>query len=794
MIKKAIIFLMLLMPMVLKAQYTVGTWTLHPTYAAGQTQNCIDTGDRIYYLVSDCLYCFDKQTLENESYTKQNYLSDVNAITGIYYNYDKQYLVVVYTNSNIDFITNEGRIVNLPEIKDAILTTSKGVNDITFGSGNNVYVATEFGYVVVDDSKFVIKESHVYHKSFTSIAQVGEKLVATFDSKINISGLNDKHDAISSFVATSAAHDARFYPINASKVFVRTGSRLYVGTPGGTATAPKISLQTVLAAKCDGVQRTPSGFMANFMAAGCYYTFDTNGANATRVDGGNEIFTFTPGSNTIWAVGNNGLHKVGEESSYYKPNGISITTIPFWATYDPQLERFYLQTSADNYLLTYSADCNKMEINTYDGQTWRDVTPDKLGDKTDITGRLDTIVSTDRTKYSGYPLTVNPNDPNTYFFSTRERGIYKVTNGKTVDMFYWNKTPHIPEANVPAVAYRGATAFDGDGNLWVVYSGGSKSTGINANVVALPKAIVNSTTPIKYADWKKIAIPDIYSGEFKRASFVITDNIKLYNDGGFNRPIFVWQDGINTNKPTVRTVKNLVDQDGKAVSWTYLRNMMVDNNGHVWIGTDGVIEFDPHDIFSDNFRVNHIKVPRNDGTGLADYLLEGITINCIAADAQNRKWIGTTTGLYQVSADGTQVLKEFNTSNSLLPHDNVFSIACNTHTNSVYIVTGGGVVEYSDDGSSSATDLSNVYCFPNPVRPDFTGLLTISGLPTNTLVKIADSAGNVVKQVRSNGGIATWDCCGSNGERVATGVYYVLASTSGTDSNNNIVAKFLVVK
>ena len=80
------------------------------------------------------------------------------------------------------------------------------------------------------------------------------------------------------------------------------------------------------------------------------------------------------------------------------------------------------------------------------------------------------------------------------------------------------------------------------------------------------------------------------------------------------------------------------------------------------------------------------------------------------------------------------------------------------------------------------------------MRPDFTGLLTISGLPTNTLVKIADSAGNVVKQVRSNGGIATWDYCGSNGERVATGVYYVLASTSGTDSNNNIVAKFLVVK
>ena len=47
--------------------------------------------------------------------------------------------------------------------------------------------------------------------------------------------------------------------------------------------------------------------------------------------------------------------------------------------------------------------------------------------------------------------------------------------------------------------------------------------------------------------------------------------------------------------------------------------------------------------------------------------------------------------------------------------------------------------------------------------------------------------------MRSNGGIVTWDCCGTNGDRVATGVYYVLASTSG-DSSNNVVTKFLVVK
>ncbi len=64
----------------------------------------------------------------------------------------------------------------------------------------------------------------------------------------------------------------------------------------------------------------------------------------------------------------------------------------------------------------------------------------------------------------------------------------------------------------------------------------------------------------------------------------------------------------------------------------------------------------------------------------------------------------------------------------------------------------------------------------------------------NSLVKIADASGNVVKQLRSSGGMATWDCCGDNGERVKTGVYYVLASQKESGSASAAVAKFLVVK
>ena len=36
------------------------------------------------------------------------------------------------------------------------------------------------------------------------------------------------------------------------------------------------------------------------------------------------------------------------------------------------------------------------------------------------------------------------------------------------------------------------------------------------------------------------------------------------------------------------------------------------------------------------------KVPRNDGTNYADYLLSGIDVRAIAIDGGNRKWIAPT--------------------------------------------------------------------------------------------------------------------------------------------------------
>lgn len=183
------------------------------------------------------------------------------------------------------------------------------------------------------------------------------------------------------------------------------------------------------------------------------------------------------------------------------------------------------------------------------------------------------------------------------------------------------------------------------------------------------------------------------------------------------------------------------------------------------------------------------------GTGLADYLLEGSQINCIAVDGANRKWIGTNnSGLFLVSADGSQVLQQFTTDNSYLSSNTIYSVCCNPTNNSVYVVTPNDFLEYFSDTTPGAVDYSNVYVYPNPVRPDFTGMVTIVGLMDNSLVKIADSGGHVIKQLRSTGGMATWDCLGDNGERVSTGVYFVLASEKEGGTSHGTVAKFVIIK
>ena len=150
--------------------------------------------------------------------------------------------------------------------------------------------------------------------------------------------------------------------------------------------------------------------------------------------------------------------------------------------------------------------------------------------------------------------------------------------------------------------------------------------------------------------------------------------------------------------------------------------------------------------------------------------------------------------MYLVSESGDEIIEHFTTENSQLPSNRVYSVLSDPNSNSVFIGTDLGLAEYSSTSSPSQDDYSNVYAYPNPVRPEYTGWITIKGLMENSLVKIADAAGNVFYTTQSEGGMVTWDGCNANGQRVKTGVYYVFASQGQEgEEKAGAVTKILVV-
>ena len=344
------------------------------------------------------------------------------------------------------------------------------------------------------------------------------------------------------------------------------------------------------------------------------------------------------------------------------------------------------------------------------------------------------------------------------------------------------------------------SSIDRKGNLWLIQSYKKNDPPIEHTVMVLPadKTKLNQVTA---SDWITPSIDIGRSTDEQQARFLSTKNsnydIKLYTDGNQMTPLYMWNSNgeIQSTKPL--SFDSFSDQDGEIVSWTNIKCLTEDLNGNVWMGsTEGICVFNPALAFKEGstFYVTRPKIPRNDGTGYADRLMDGIQVNCVAVDGANRKWIGTnTSGLFLVSPNGDQIIRKFNTTNSPLASNTINQVCCNPNSNSVYVTTPAGLYEYFSDSSPAESTYDNIYAYPNPVRPDYLGDVTIVGLMENSLVKIADASGNVIRQLKSTGGMTTWDCCDQYGNAVKSGVYFVLCSRAN-GSGEAVVSKIAVIR
>ena len=242
---------------------------------------------------------------------------------------------------------------------------------------------------------------------------------------------------------------------------------------------------------------------------------------------------------------------------------------------------------------------------------------------------------------------------------------------------------------------------------------------------------------------------------------------------------------------------NFINQDGLNLSPNRIHCVCEDIDGNLWVGTDkGPFYITNNEMNHPTSGIIQHKVPRNDGSDYADYLLAGTNITCIVIDGAGRKWFGTGgNGVYLISYDNNEQIQHFTSENTPLLSNNIESIAINHQTGEVFFGTDLGLCSYISDTTAPAEsmDKDNVYAYPNPVNfNEYAGLITITGLTYNADVKITSTAGFLVAEGRSNGGQFTWDGKDRKGNRVASGVYYVITATS--DGKSGTVCKIAIVK
>ena len=135
-----------------------GSWALYPT-VADYFSDVIETPSKVYLLSGSTL--MHQSTDDNEFYVYgSDRLSENTGIRFIRYNAQGKYLLIVYENGNIDLLYDDGSVYNMPEVKNAVLTTTRGITDAAFHD-NKIYLSTDFGLVVYDDKKREVIESGI---------------------------------------------------------------------------------------------------------------------------------------------------------------------------------------------------------------------------------------------------------------------------------------------------------------------------------------------------------------------------------------------------------------------------------------------------------------------------------------------------------------------------------------------------------------------------------------------------------------------------------------------------------
>ena len=385
-------------------------------------------------------------------------------------------------------------------------------------------------------------------------------------------------------------------------------------------------------------------------------------------------------------------------------------------------------------------------------------------------------------------LDVDPSNTEHVFAGSRN-GLYEYLNGKFVKYYDNSNSPIEPFDGVnKEYQLVTGTKFDQKGNLWVLNS--------SAPTTALMKYANGTFTKMNHSELMKLNRGQLQNRSNGELSKIIIDSkgVMWFVNNNWVLPA-IYQ--YNTDNDEIIDYENIVNQDGTRLNIQEgIRCVAEDLEHNIWVGSSvGPFMLESSEIEDGGSTFTQVKVPRNDGTNYADYLLTGIDISSIAIDGGNRKWIGTfNNGVYLISADNMTQIHHFTTDNSKLLSNTIMSIAINPTSGEVFFGTDKGLCSYISDATATNSEMTtdNVWAYPNPVEPGYAGPITITGLSLDADVKILTANGAIVNEGHSNGGTYVWDGCDQKGRRVASGIYMVATATSKGEKGT--VCKIAIVR
>lgn len=368
-------------------------------------------------------------------------------------------------------------------------------------------------------------------------------------------------------------------------------------------------------------------------------------------------------------------------------------------------------------------------------------------------------------------LEKDPKNPQTFYAGSLVGGLYKFVDGICTDSFkYANTGGAIGTSTNTKVTYLKA---DKNGSLFIAHNGINPIQILKTDGTFIP-----------------FQIPGLTSSDIVTSILPINDEIIWISTYG-KGIIAVKHE--NYSPVNIRFLNTNVG-NGKLTSM-YVSTLALDKDGEVWTGTNNgfSIFYNPHSVFTSGVNIDSSQpiVKADDGNN--EPMLKGANIMGVTVDGGNRKWYTTMgSGVTLLSDDGFIIEKSFTKSNSPILSDNVYNADIDPNTGLVYFSTESGISIYRSDATEAEDNFGDVYSFPNPVRPGYAGLVTITGLAENSEVKITDTNGQLVYETIANGGTATWNLYGFNGIKARSGVYLVFAN--GSEKKAKHVTKILVMQ